>query len=311
MARVLITGALGVVGKALTSELKRRGHEVYGVDLAHSERGALDYYCRADVANYGLMHDLADHKFEHVYHLAAEFGRVNGEEYPEALWRSNAVGTKNMLDLQTCYGYKLYLASSSEVYGEGPWDVEVLDEGVTDRCVLHHHNDYAMSKWVNEQQVRNHLRRNPHLHVSPLRFFNSYGPGEHYHPYRSVVCLFIYNALKGLPYTVYRGYSRAFMYIDDFIPTLANVCERFEPGGVYNIGGTDYRSVRELSDLILRHLGKDDRLVTLLPEEKHNVQNKRPDITKAREAFGHDPKVTLEEGVPRTLDWMKQLYQAG
>jgi dTDP-glucose 4,6-dehydratase len=144
-----------------------------------------------------------------------------------------------------------------------------------------------------------------------LRFFNAYGPGERYHNYRSVVCLFAYRAMHDLPYTVYEGYHRVFMYIDDFIPTLANVCERFEPGGVYNIGGTDYRSVRELSDIILRYIGKDDRLVTYLPEEKHNIQNKRPDIRLAREAFGHDPKVTLEEGVPRTIEWMKKLYLAG
>ena len=307
MARVLITGALGVVGKALTSELKRRGHEVYGVDLAHSERGALDYYCRADVANYGLMHDLADHKFEHVYHLAAEFGRVNGEEYPEALWRSNAVGTKNMLDLQTCYGYKLYLASSSEVYGEGPWDVEVLDEGVTDRCVLHHHNDYAMSKWVNEQQVRNHLRRNPHLHVSPLRFFNSYGPGEHYHPYRSVVCLFIYNALKGLPYTVYRGYSRAFMYIDDFIPTLARCVEVELPNGqAINIGGSEVRGVEELHNIITKLVGPTK--ATFLDRDGHNTVSKIPNNKLAVELLGHSPKVGLEDGVAKTVEWMRGVY---
>jgi dTDP-glucose 4,6-dehydratase len=98
------------------------------------------------------------------------------------------------------------------------------------------------------------------------------------------------------------------MYIDDFIPTLANVVDNFVPGEVYNIAGSEYRSVRELSDLILGYLGLNDRLVTYLPEDKHNVLNKRPDITKARSAFGHNPKCTLEEGVPKTIEWMKKVY---
>jgi len=98
------------------------------------------------------------------------------------------------------------------------------------------------------------------------------------------------------------------MYIDDFIPTLANVADHFIAGEVYNIGGEEFRSVRELSDLILNYLGLDDSLVEYLPEDKHNVLNKRPDITKAKLAFGHNPKTTLEEGVPRTIEWMKAVY---
>ena len=101
------------------------------------------------------------------------------------------------------------------------------------------------------------------------------------------------------------------MYIDDFIPTLAKVCDHFVPGEVYNIGGEEFRSVRKLSDLILQTLGKSDRLVTYLPADKHNVQNKRPDIEKAKVAFGHDPKTTLEEGVPKTVEWMREMYGAG
>lgn len=99
-----------------------------------------------------------------------------------------------------------------------------------------------------------------------------------------------------------------FMYIDDFIPTLANVCEKFIPGEVYNIGGQEFRSVKELSDLILDYTGADSSLVSYLPEDKHNVLNKKPDITRAKKQFGHDPNITLEEGVPRTIEWMKEVY---
>ena len=141
-----------------------------------------------------------------------------------------------------------------------------------------------------------------------LRFFNAYGPGEYYHHYRSVVCLFCYRALFGIPWEVYEGYRRVFMHIDDFIPTLANVCENFKAGEVYNIGGREYRSVKELSDLILGYTKANPGLVTYLPEDRHNVLSKKPDIQKAMAELGHCPEITLEEGVPATIEWMKKIY---
>ena len=98
------------------------------------------------------------------------------------------------------------------------------------------------------------------------------------------------------------------MYIDDMIPTLATTVERFAPGEVFNVGGREFRSVEYASNLILDCLGKDDSLVEYLPEEAHNVQNKRPDISKSELAFGHDPVITLEEGIPKTVEWMKDVY---
>jgi dTDP-glucose 4,6-dehydratase len=302
MARILITGSEGTLGRPLVRELRRRGHEVWGCDLQHQ---ADQQYYRADVSNFRQLERAFERPYDFVYHLAAEFGRINGEEYYDTLWQTNVIGTRNVLELQRRTGFKLVFASSSEIYGDR--HEEILHESIPLNHAIIQHNDYAVTKWVNEIQIMNFEKRHGNACMR-LRFFNAYGPGERYHNYRSVVCLFAYRAMHDLPYTVYEGYHRVFMYIDDFIPTLANACERFRPGEVYNIGGTDYRSVHELSDLILQHLGKSDRLVTYLPEEKHNVQNKRPDIRRAREAFGHDPKVTLEDGVPRTLDWMKQIY---
>ncbi len=90
-----------------------------------------------------------------------------------------------------------------------------------------------------------------------------------------MICLFCYRALIDLPYTVYKGYHRVFMYVDDFIPTLANVYENFLPGNVYNIGGEEFRSVEEASNLILDYLGKGDSRVEYLPEDPHREQAAR------------------------------------
>ena len=86
-------------------------------------------------------------KFDYVYHLAAEFGRWNGEDYYETLWKSNAIGTKNKC-MQEKEGFKAIYFSTSEVYG----DFEEKMSNVMDNFEIKQMNDYALSKWVNEQQ---------------------------------------------------------------------------------------------------------------------------------------------------------------
>jgi dTDP-glucose 4,6-dehydratase len=272
MATILVTGSEGTLGRYLVAELRSRGHEVWGCDFQHH---ADQQYTRADVSNYRQLERVFERSFDYVYHLAAEFGRINGEEYYDTLWQTNVIGTRNVLELQRKFGFKLIFASSSEIYGDR--HQEILDENIPLNHSIIQHNDYATTKWVNEIQIMNFERRygNPCVR---LRFFNAYGPGEYYHNYRSVVCLFVYRALHDIPFQVFEGYHRVFMYIDDFIPTLANVCENFVPGEVYNIGGEEFRSVRVLSDVILQTFGKPVKMGTYLPEDQQNIMNKRPAI---------------------------------
>lgn len=310
--RILVTGSEGTLGRPLVKELRRRGHKVATVDIAHSIN---DAHHRVDIANYRQLQNafFADKDtriVDCVYHLAAEFGRHNGERCYETLWRTNVLGMRNILELQRGSGFRLVVASSSEIYGECERDV--LSESLSETTPLRQLNDYAISKYVNEQQVINCAERFG-TEIMRLRLFNAYGPGEWYHQYRSVVCLFCYRALKDQPYTVFQGYNRVFMFVDDLIRTMANACEpeRFVPGSVYNVGGTEYTSVANLSRIILECLGKDDRHVKYLPQDEHNVVSKRPDIAKAVRDLGHDPKVTLHEGIPKTIEWMKGIYNAG
>jgi dTDP-glucose 4,6-dehydratase len=302
MFRILVTGSKGTLGRPLVHELKRRGHEVWQIDLQHQPD---ENYIRADVSSYRQLERVFEHDYDYVYHLAAEFGRINGEEYYDTLWKTNVIGTRNILEWQKKKKFRLIFASSSEIYGDKHADI--LSEDIPLYHSIIQQNDYAVTKWVNEIQCMNFEKRFG-SEIVRLRFFNAYGPGEYYHNYRSVVCLFCYRALHDLPYTVYQNYYRVFMYIDDFTPTLANVVDNFVPGEVYNIGGHEFRGVEELSSIILDYLGLDDSNVTYLPEDVHNVQNKRPDITRARQAFGHDPKIILEEGVPRNIEWMRRVY---
>ena len=303
--KILVTGGLGAVGAPLTRELRQRGHEVWVCDLLHSEG---PNYLRCDVGDYRQVQRAFDRvEPEFVYHLAAEFGRWNGEDYFEKVWESNAIGTKNILRMQEARRFRMVFTSSSEVYGDWP---DVMTEDVLDNHPVRQMNDYAISKWVNEMQILNSADRFGAETVR-VRLFNTYGPGEYYSEYRSVVCQFIYRALHDLPYTVYLDHHRTSSYIDDTVRTLANISERFKPGEVYNIAGDEYHDIKSLSDLILRYLGKDDRLVKYMPLESHNTKDKRTDTSRARRDLDHQSAVPLSVGLPRTIEWQKEVYKRG
>ncbi len=314
--RILITGGMGTLGRFLGRELLARGHEVFSIDVGHGPEEIgfslrtdvrAPSYARCDVGEHRQLERVFDQAgpFDVVYHAAAEFGRWNGEDFYEQLWRTNVVGTKNMIRLQEKLGFRLVQFSSSEVYGDWP---ELMVETVMDEHEIKQMNDYAMTKWVNEMQVRNSA-----LHYQTesvvVRIFNTYGPGEHYSPYRSVNCRFMYCALKGLPWVVFRGYGRTSTYVEDTVRTLATIADRFHPGEVYNIGGDAYHTIEELSDLILRVTGADPGLVEYRDAEVLTTRVKRVDISKAIRDLDHQTTVSLEQGVRRTVEWLRDAYR--
>jgi dTDP-glucose 4,6-dehydratase len=280
---------------------------VWGIEIQHQTDAQT---VRADISDFRQIRAaLTRINPEMVFHLAAEFGRMNGEDHFEQVWRTNAIGTRNILEVQKELGFKHIFASSSEVYGEA--GVDWIDEGLLERNAQPRlTNDYAISKRVNEMQIQNFADRYG-TQTMVLRFFNAYGPGERYHAYRSVVCLFAYRLLTGQPITVYDGYQRVFMYVGDFIPTLANAVDQFTPGEVVNVGGDEFVDVADMAAQLVEITGADPALVTHLPYDAHNVTSKRPEIAKAATLFSHKPMTTLAEGLPLTVDWLRKTYQIG
>jgi dTDP-glucose 4,6-dehydratase len=313
--RILVTGGFGTVGAGLVSELRDRGHSVVSVDLRHGadEMGfsiesdvGNPGYARADVGDYRQIERVFDEcgPFDYVYHCAAEFGRWNGEDFYEALWRTNVVGTKNVIRLQEGRRFRLVHFSSSEVYGD--WS-GVMAESVMEEHEIKQLNDYAMTKWVNEMQIRNSAVQHG-TETVVVRLFNTYGPGESYSPYRSVNCRFLYCALHGLPWTVFRGHARTSTYLADTVRTCANISERFKPGETYNIGGRDMHTIEDLSEVVLEVTGADPSLVRYRDSEILTTKVKRVDTAKAERDLDHRNSYSLRDGMALTADWMRRRY---
>lgn len=313
--KILVTGGLGVVGSALIRELRGRGHHLVSCDLYHQpdEVGfsvGTDVpeasYVRCDVGEFHQLQRLFDRlgPFDCVYNCAAEFGRWNGEDFYENLWRTNAIGMKHVLRLQEQLKFRLIHFSSSEVYGDWP---DVMVESVMEEHEVKQMNDYAMTKWVNEMQIRNSASMHG-TETVVVRLFNTYGPGEYYSPYRSVNCRFVYCALKGIPWTVFRGHSRTSTYLADTVRTLSRIADNFRPGETYNIAGGTLHTIEELSDYVLKVTGADPNLVRYRDSEVLTTTAKLVNAEKAVRDLGHQDTCTLEEGIRRTVAWMREVY---
>jgi dTDP-glucose 4,6-dehydratase len=304
---ILVTGGAGFIGTNLINELQRRGHNVLACDLQHNDR---ENYVRCDVRNFRqLMNLIKSGKFDYVYHLAAEYGRWNGEEYYENLWQTNVIGTKHLIRLQEEYKFRMVFFSSAEVYGDynGVMNEKVMEENpIRDTYQM---NDYAITKWAGELMCMNssEMHNTETVRVRPV---NCYGPHEKYNPYKGFIPKFIFHALFDKPYTVYEGHKRIIDYVEDTCYTFANILDNFIPGEAYNVGSKPEweHDIKEYSDMVLSHCGKDDSLVTYVPEEPFTTKVKRMDFSKAVKDLGHDPKVSPSEGIEWTVKWMKWYY---
>ena len=305
--RILVTGGAGFIGTNLVNELKERGHEVIALDLGNTER---EEYVRADVRNYRQLERVFDKwDFDCVYHLAAEYGRWNGEDYYENLWATNAIGTKHMIRLQERLKFRMVFFSSAEVYGdyEGVMTEDVMEKNlIRDTYQM---NDYAITKWAGELMCMNSAKMfgTETVRVRPV---NCYGPGEHYTPYRGFIPKFIYHALFNKPYVVYKGHKRIIDYVEDTCRTFANIVDNFIPGEVYNVGGRLEweKEIKDYSDSVLKAVEKDDSIVTYKEAEPFTTKVKQMDFSKAVKDLKHDPQVTPEDGIRRTVEWMKSIY---
>jgi dTDP-glucose 4,6-dehydratase len=211
---------------------------------------------------------------------------------------------KNIIRLQEKNKFKLVHTSTSEVYGDYQ---DIMYEDVINKVPIDQMNDYAMSKRVNEMQIKNSQIMYDTDTVS-VRIFNTYGDGEWYHPFRSVNCVFCYNLLHNKPIDVFRGHSRTSTYVYDTATTIANISDNFISGEVYNIASDTTHTIEELADLILKYTKADSSLVNYKNSEILTTKHKLVNVDKAIRDLNHKNTIDLDTGVKKTIDWMKGYY---
>ncbi len=300
--KILVTGGTGVVGAKLVANLRAKGNEVWMTDRGHHFD---PQFIRADLGEFRQVADVVERcKPDLVFHAGAEFGRWNGEAYYESLWRTNVVGTKHVLMLQKEHGFRLVHFSSSEVYGD---HTGVMSEDVMDKFEIKQLNDYAMTKWVNEQQVLN-AEAMWNSQVVRIRIFNTYGPGEYFSEWRSVICRFVHAALRGQRYRVHNGHTRTHTYIDDAVEWISRIATNFRAGSVFNIAGSHRTDIKTVSDTILKVLERSDEIVDYAPPEPMTTIDKIVDNSRMLRELGALQELTFEEGIRRTVNWQRDIY---
>lgn len=305
--KILLTGALGFIGKRLFSALKEEGHEVLGIDLS-----IIDYddYIRADITYFEDVWKCfkENNGFDMVIHLAGEVGRLNGEEYPQRMIYVNEIGTLNLIKMCLEYKSKLVYFSTSEIYGNLFDEKEVKEEDFQILSPSRVTNIYAMSKLFGEGIV-NHYVRNYGLLAIGIRPFMVYGPGVIASKYKSAIDQFVYNALNEKEFTVHKGSERAWCYIDDFVNGIITIVRehKFKEGvyEAYNVGTQEYISTEELAKLVLKLTGKPEKLMKVVELPDKFISGRKRFSNEKLRNLGWEQKVPLEEGLKKVIEWYR------
>lgn len=309
--KAVVTGGAGFIGSHLCEALLSAGYEVVCVDnlltgdrsnIAHLE-GRRDFRF--------LQHDVVEPLFiegDLYFHLASPASPVGFRTYPVETLLVNSIGTRNLLECARKVGGKFLMASTSEAYGdplvhpqsEDYWG-NVNPVGVR-AC-------YDESKRFGEAITMEYVRTYD-LDARIIRIFNTYGPRNKADDGR-VVPTFISQALRGEPITVYGDGSqtRSFCYVSDLVEgIMLAMLTSGTKGEVINLGNPAEYTILQFAELIkvLCDSPSPVQLLPLPPSRQGDPMRRRPDISKARRLLGWAPKVSVEEGLRRTVEWYKQ-----
>ncbi|GIW53500.1 MAG: epimerase [Gemmatimonadales bacterium] len=310
--RVVVTGAAGFLGSHLCDRLVAAGFEVVGLDnLITGARGNLAHLAKHPAFRL-VEHDVSrpieiGGAVDAVFHFASPASPADYLKLPIQTLKVGSLGTHNALGLAKAKEARFVLASTSEVYGDP--QVHPQPESywghvnpVGPRGVYDEAKRFAEAMAMAYHRVHG-------VDIRIVRIFNTYGPRMRPNDGR-VVSNFIVQALTGKPITVYGDGSqtRSFCYVDDLIDGVMAAFERGDPAPI-NLGNPTEFTVRELADLVLRLTGSKSPIV-FEPLPQDDPKQRRPDITRARDLLGWEPRVSLEEGLRRTIGYFRELLAA-
>jgi len=329
--RVLITGAAGFIGAALAQQLLARGDSVIGIDNCNDyydpalkqarlgkvrERGGDFTFHQLDFADMGALAAALDgDSFDAIVHLGAQAGVRYSLENPSAYVQSNLVGHANMLEIARHreVAHMVY-ASSSSVYGGN----DKLPFSVDDRAD-HPVSLYAATKKADElmSETYAHLYRVP---LTGLRFFTVYGPWG-----RPDMALWIFTGkiLAGAPIPVFNKGEmwRDFTFIEDIIAGVIASLDHppaddgavkaggsAKPHAIYNIGNHRSEKLTRVIELLEDACGAKAK-IDWQPMQKGDVTRTYADIDAIQQDLGYQPTTSIDEGVPRFVDWYREYHQ--
>lgn len=286
--KILVTGAAGFIGSHLVPELRHGGHKVVGVDR---DEGDLRKTRVAEKL-------IAKHAPDVVVHLAAKVGRLFGEDDVMETVRDNAGMTALVARACGDANVRMVYASTSEVYGDGAsYTWEEADLGLELP-----HNTYGLSKRWGEEACRLYAPNK----LTVWRISMPYGPGLPPGRGRAAIVNMLHQALNGQPMPVHRGAERSWCWIGDTVRGMRMTIEQ-TAGGAFNVGRDDASvSMRHVAKLACDLCDAPYSLIEFVDAPARQTVVKRLSTRKLTE-LGWKPEVELEEGMRRTLAWVREL----
>ena len=306
MPRAVITGAAGFIGSHLSEALLDRGYSVIGVDnlltgntdnISHLH-GRDFTFIKHDITNYIYI----EGPVNVVLHWASPASPIDYLELPIPTLKVGALGTHKALGLAKAKGAKFVIASTSEVYGD-PLEHPQKETYWGNVNPVGPRGVYDEAKRFAEAMTMAYHRYHG-LDTKIVRIFNTYGPRMRLHDGRAVPA-FMSQALRGEDVTIFGSgkQTRSFCYVSDLVEGIVRLMESKENDPV-NIGNPHEMTIEAIARTIIRMTGSKSQIVFRpLPEDDPKVR--QPDITRARTILGWEPKVSLEEGLTKTLEYFR------
>jgi UDP-glucuronate decarboxylase len=305
--RVLITGASGFLGSHLCERLLSEGHEVLGVDNFFTGSKSNVAHLMKD-KNFELMrHDVTFPlvvEVDAIYNLASPASPIHYQRDPVQTIKTNVLGAVNMLGLAKRLKVPIFQASTSEVYGD-PQVHPQTEEYWGNVNPIGPRACYDEGKRAAETLFFDYNRQN-NVPIRVARIFNTYGPRLAEGDGR-VVSNFIVQALRGEDITIFGdgAQTRSFCYVTDLIEGFVRMMASSENlVGPINLGNPREFTILELAKLVIEKTNSKSKLVFLdLPQD--DPRQRQPDISRAKDQLGWEPKVELDEGLSLTIDFFK------
>ena len=312
MQKILVTGGAGFLGSHLCDRLIERGHDVLCVDNYFTGSKANIKHL-LDHPHFELMrHDVTFPLYvevDRIFNLACPASPIHYQHDPVQTTKTSVHGAINMLGLAKRVKARILQASTSEVYGDP--EVHPQPESYWGKVnPIGVRSCYDEGKRCAETLFFDYWRQHQ-LQIKVVRIFNTYGPRMHPNDGR-VVSNFIVQAIKGEDITMFGDGSqtRSFCFVDDLIEVMLRMMD--SPAGFVgpvNIGNPGEFTMLELAEMVLRLTGSRST-ISFKPLPSDDPKQRRPDISLAKQALDWEPKVSLKEGLEKTIAYFRHLLAA-